>query len=71
MSTLARALSLISAIFMLTACGGGGSAVSRDNTDNGSGDDGTTTPTYSIALTLKMKVGQATTTYQKTIACLQ
>ena len=57
MSTLARALSLISAIFMLTACGGGGSAVSRDNTDNGSGDDGTTTPTYSIALTLENESG--------------
>ena len=57
MSTLARVLSLISAIFMLTACGGGGSSVSRDNTDNGSGDGGTTTPTYSIALSLENESG--------------
>ncbi|MBT3137167.1 Ig-like domain-containing protein [Alteromonas sp. ALT199] len=57
MSTLAKVLGLISAIFMLTACGGGGSSVSRDNTDNGSGDDGTTTPTYSIALSLENESG--------------
>lgn len=57
MSTLARVLSLISAIFMLTACGGGGSSVSRDNTDNGSGDGGTTTLTYSIALSLENESG--------------
>jgi|TARA_R100001510_G_scaffold16818_2_gene14163 hypothetical protein len=42
---------------MLTACGGGGSSVSRDNTDNGSGDGGTTSPTYSIALTLENESG--------------
>ena len=42
---------------MLTACGGGGSSVSRDNTDNGSGDGGTTTPTYSIALSLENESG--------------
>ena len=57
MSTLAKTLSLISALFMLTACGGGGSSVSRDNTDNGSGDGGTTSPTYSIALTLENESG--------------
>ena len=57
MSTLAKTLSLISALFMLTACGGGGSSVSRDNTDNGSGDDGTTTSTYSIALSLENESG--------------
>ncbi|WP_334018407.1 Ig-like domain-containing protein [Alteromonas sp. S015] len=59
MSTLAKALSLISAIFMLTACGGGGSSVSRDNTDNGGGDGdgGTTTPTYTIALALENESG--------------
>ena len=57
MSTLAKTLSLISALFMLTACGGGGSSVSRDNTDNGSGDGGTTSPTYTIALTLENESG--------------
>jgi len=57
MSTLAKTLSLISALFMLTSCGGGGSSVSRDNTDNGSGDGGTTSPTYSIALTLENESG--------------
>ncbi|MCG7636235.1 MULTISPECIES: Ig-like domain-containing protein [unclassified Alteromonas] len=57
MSTLAKTLSLISALFMLTACGGGGSSVSRDNTDNGSGDGGTTSPTYSIALSLENESG--------------
>lgn len=57
MSTLAKTLSLISALFMLTACGGGGSSVSRDNTDNGSGDGGNTSPTYSIALTLENESG--------------
>ena len=57
MSTLAKTLSLISALFMLTACGVGGSSVSRDNTDNGSGDGGTTSPTYSIALTLENESG--------------
>jgi len=44
MSTLAKTL-------------GGGSSVSRDNTDNGSGDGGTTSPTYSIALTLENESG--------------
>ncbi|PRO68798.1 Ig-like domain-containing protein [Alteromonas gracilis] len=57
MSTLARTLSLISAIFMLTACGGGGSSVSRDDTDNGTGGGGTTTPTYTISLSLENESG--------------
>ncbi|MEA3381362.1 MAG: Ig-like domain-containing protein [Pseudomonadota bacterium] len=56
MSTLAKTLSLISALFMLTACGGGGSSVSRDDTDNGSGDGGTT-PSYSISLSLENESG--------------
>ena len=57
MSTLARTLSLISAIFMLTACGGGGSSVSRDDTDNGTGGGGTTPPTYTISLSLENESG--------------
>ena len=56
MSTLAKTLSLISALFMLTACGGGGSSVSRADTDNGSGDGGTT-PSYSISLSLENESG--------------
>ena len=58
MSTLARMLSLISTIIILTACGGGGSSVSRDSTDSGSGDGGTTTSTYSIALSLENESGE-------------
>ena len=60
MRTLAKTLSLFSAIFMLTACGGGGS-VSRDDTDNGAGngDGGTTTPTYSVSLTLENTSGES------------
>ena len=60
MRTLAKTLSLFSAIFMLTACGGGGS-VSRDDTDNGvgNGDGGTTTPTYSVSLTLENTSGES------------
>ncbi|MBJ2129021.1 Ig-like domain-containing protein [Alteromonas sp. IB21] len=57
MSTLARTLSLISAIFMLTACGGGGSSVSREDTDNGTGGGGTTTPSYKISLSLENESG--------------
>ena len=57
MSTLARTLSLISAIFMLTACGGGGSSVSREDTDNGTGGGGTTTPSYTISLSLENESG--------------
>ena len=58
MSTFAKTLSVISAIFMLTACGGGGSSVSRDNTDNGNdGNDGTTDPTYTISLSLENASG--------------
>jgi len=58
MSTFAKTLSVISAIFMLTACGGGGSSVSRVDTDNGNdGDDGTTNPTYTISLSLENASG--------------
>ena len=57
MSTLAKTLSVFSAIFMLTACGGGGSSVSRDDTDNGTGGGGTTTPTYTISLSLENESG--------------
>jgi hypothetical protein len=43
---------------MLTACGGGGSSVSRVDTDNGNdGDDGTTNPTYTISLSLENASG--------------
>ena len=59
MSTLAKTLSLISALFMLTACGGGGdSSVTRDNTDGGSGG-GSSSPSYSIALTLENESGES------------
>jgi len=58
MSTFAKTLSLISALFMLTACGGGGS-VSREEVDNGGG--GTPAPdpttTYTISLTLENASG--------------
>ena len=59
MRTLAKTLSLFSAIFMLTACGGGGS-VSRDDTDNGAGNGngGTTTPTYTVSLALENANGE-------------
>ena len=59
MQTLAKTLSLFSAIFMLTACGGGGS-VSRDDTDNGAGNGngGTTTPTYTVSLALENANGE-------------
>ncbi|WP_420935832.1 beta strand repeat-containing protein [Alteromonas sp. A081] len=59
MRTLAKTLSLFSAIFMLTACGGGGS-VSRDDTDNGAGNGngGTTTPTYTVSLALQNTNGE-------------
>ncbi|GFD77143.1 hypothetical protein KUL118_00050 [Tenacibaculum sp. KUL118] len=57
MSTLARTLSLISAIFMLTACGGGGSSVSRNDTDNGSGGGGSTPPSYTVSLSLENESG--------------
>lgn len=56
MSTLAKTLSVFSAIFMLTACGGGGSSVSRDDTNNGGGDGGST-PVYSISLSLENASG--------------
>ena len=60
MSTLAKTLSLISALFMLTACGGGGdSSVTRDNTDSGSGGGGSSSPSYSIALTLENESGES------------
>jgi len=60
MSTLAKTLSLISALFMLTACGGGGdSSVTRDNTDGGSGGGGSSSPSYSIALTLENESGES------------
>ena len=60
MSTLAKTLSLISALFMLTACGGGGdSSVTRDNTDSGSGGGGSSSPSYSIALTLENERGES------------
>ena len=60
MRTLAKTLSLFSAIFMLTACGGGGS-VSRDDTDNGTGNGngGTTTPTYTVSLSLENANGDS------------
>ncbi|MED5333536.1 MAG: Ig-like domain-containing protein, partial [Pseudomonadota bacterium] len=52
--------SLISALFMLTACGGGGdSSVTRDNTDGGSGGGGSSSPSYSIALTLENESGES------------
>jgi len=57
MSTLARTLSLFSAIFMLTACGGGGSSVSRNDTDNGSGGGGSTPPSYTVSLSLENESG--------------
>ncbi|WP_421713245.1 Ig-like domain-containing protein [Alteromonas abrolhosensis] len=60
MSTLAKTLSLISALFMLTACGGGGdSSVTRDNTDGGSGGGGSSSPSYSIALSLENESGES------------
>ena len=60
MSTLAKTLSVFSAIFMLTACGGGGSSVSRDDTDTGNGGGGgTTTPTYTISLALENASGDS------------
>ncbi len=60
MSTLAKTLSLISALFMLTACGGGGdSSVTRDNSDSGSGGGGSSSPSYSIALTLENESGES------------
>ena len=59
MSTLAKTLSVISALFMLTACGGGGSSVSRDNTDNGGSDGGTSSPTYTISLSMENASGSA------------
>lgn len=60
MRTLAKTLSLFSAIFMLTACGGGGS-VSRNDTDNGTGNGGggTTTPTYTVSLALENDNGES------------
>mgnify|MGYP001165742802 FL=1 len=60
MRTLAKTLSLFSAIFMLTACGGGGS-VSRNDTDNGTGNGGggTTTPTYTVSLALENANGES------------
>ncbi|WP_394220628.1 beta strand repeat-containing protein [Alteromonas gracilis] len=57
MSTLAKTLSLISALFMLAACGGSGSSVSRDDSDDGNGGGGTPTPSYSIALSLENSSG--------------
>ncbi|GFD89020.1 hypothetical protein KUL152_12460 [Tenacibaculum sp. KUL152] len=60
MSTFAKTLSVFSAIFMLTACGGGGSSVSRDDTDTGNGGGGgTTTPTYTISLALENASGDS------------
>ena len=60
MSTLAKTLSLISALFMLTACGGGGdSSVTRENTDSGSGGGGSSSPSYSIALSLENESGES------------
>jgi len=58
MRTLAKTLSLLSAIFMLVACGGGG-AVSRDDDNGTGGNGGGVTPTNSISLSLENASGAA------------
>ena len=61
MSTLARMLSLISTIIILTACGGGGS-VSRSDTgdggNGGNGGDGGSTTTYTITMSMQNASGE-------------
>ena len=58
MSTLARMLSLISTIIILTACGGGGSVSRSDGGNGGNGGDGGSTTTYTITMSMQNASGE-------------
>lgn len=53
MKTYSKSLTLFSLLFLLFACGGGGSLERDSDTDTGSGDSGDSSdPTYTVSLTL-------------------
>ena len=52
MKTLSQSLTLFSMLFLLFACGGGGSLERESDSSSGSGDSGDTDSTYTVSLAL-------------------